>query len=425
MDWQRKDLENVWHPFTQMKTSLPPVAIQRAEGVWLYDENGKGYIDAISSWWVNIHGHSHPYIAQRIHEQFQQLEHVIFAGFTHPPAVELAERLLEILPNNQGKVFYSDNGSTAVEVGLKMAVQYWYNVDQPTHKILAFTNSYHGDTFGSMSVSSRDAFNRPFHQMLFEVDYIDPPIPGNEAESLNQLKQALQKEDYAGFVFEPLVQGVGGMIMHDAQALEPLIKTCQQHSVFTIADEVMVGFGRTGKIFACDHLKHKPDIISLSKGLTGGAMAMGITTCTDEIYHAFYAEDKMKTFFHGHSFTANPLACTAALASLDLLQSFETRTSIDRITKKHHEFSKKLQDHEIIKEVRQHGTILALEMDGQNGSSYFSNISDELHRYFMVKGILLRPLGNILYLMPPYVITNEQLDSIYKAITDYLDDELM
>lgn len=421
MNLVERDKQAIWHPFTQMKTGSPPVAIQRAEGVWLYDENGKGYIDAISSWWVNIHGHSHPYIAQRVYEQFQQLEHVIFAGFTHPPAVDLAEQLLEILPNNQGKVFYSDNGSTAVEVGLKMAVQYWYNVDQPKHKILAFTHSYHGDTFGSMSVSSRDAFNKPFHQMLFEVDYIDPPTPGNEAESLNQLNKALEQEDYAGFVFEPLVQGVGGMIMHDAQALNPLIKTCQEHNVLTIADEVMVGFGRTGKIFASDHLKHNPDIISLSKGLTGGAMAMGITTCTNEIYQAFYSEDKMKTFFHGHSFTANPLACTAALASLDLLQSFETRTAIDRITKKHLDFKPKLQDYEIIKDLRQQGTILAIELEDSNGS-YFSNISNEMYRYFMLNGILLRPLGNVLYIMPPYVITDEQLDAVYNTIINYLDD---
>ena len=418
MSLAKRDFDNIWHPFTQMKTAPLSTPIVKGEGSWLYDDQGKAYLDGISSWWVNLHGHGHPYIAEQVAEQFKTLEHVIFAGFTHPPAVQLSEQLLQRLPGSQDKVFFSDNGSTAVEVGLKMAIQYWYNQGwKQKRKILAFNNSYHGDTFGAMAVSERDAFTAPFHPHLFEVTYIDPPLPGHEEASLQQLKTALSAaDDYAGFIFEPLVQGVGGMAMYRPEALDPLITLCRDHELITIADEVMTGFGRTGTYFASDQLNEKPDVMCLSKGLTGGTMAMGITTCPQAIYDAFYADDKMQTFFHGHSFTANPVACAAALASWELLQQHATWQQIQQITEKHEAFIRYIKDHPNVKAARQTGTILALELGGQEATSYFSKITDQLKPFFMEQGLLIRPLGNTLYLMPPYCITADELDQLYQGV---------
>ncbi|MGZ5303862.1 MAG: adenosylmethionine--8-amino-7-oxononanoate transaminase, partial [Bacteroidia bacterium] len=408
------------HPFTQMKNAQPPIAIVRAEGTLLFDENCKTYIDAVSSWWVNLHGHSHPYIAEKVSEQLKTLEHVIFAGFTHKPAINLAEKLLEILPQNQARIFYSDNGSTAVEVALKMALQYWFNAGTPRKKIIAFENAYHGDTFGAMSVSGRDAFTQAFHTLLFDVEFIAAPEPGNEETSLNQLRELIAKEDFAAFIFEPLIQGTAGMRMHDPQALNALIDTCKQAGIITIADEVMTGFGRTGKLFASHYLQSQPDLICLSKGLTGGTMPMGVTSCTNKIYEAFLSEDKLKTFFHGHSYTANPLACTAALASIDLLSEPGTQQNIRRISEKHASFLGQISTHPLVTVARQTGTILAIEIKTGNTSSYFSNIRDCLYNFFLDKGILLRPLGNIIYILPPYCITDQQLDHIYESILEVL-----
>lgn len=418
MNLAERDFANIWHPFTQMKTAPLSTPIVKGEGSWLYDDQGKAYLDGISSWWVNLHGHGHPYIAERVAEQFKTLEHVIFAGFTHPPAVQLSEQLLDRLPDNHQKVFFSDNGSTAVEVGLKMAIQYWYNSGQ-THKqkLIAFNNSYHGDTFGAMAVSERDAFTAPFHQHLFDVTYIDPPLPGHEAASLQQLKAVLAESDtHAGFVFEPLVQGVGGMAMHQPEVLDPLIALCRENGLITIADEVMTGFGRTGTCFASDQLTHKPDVMCLSKGLTGGTMAMGITSCPQWIYEAFYSDEKMQTLFHGHSFTANPVACAAALASWELLQKDETWQQIQQITDKHQAFLGRVTDHPNVKAARQTGTILALELGSREATSYFSRITDQLKPFFMERGLLIRPLGNVLYLMPPYCLTAGELDQLHEGV---------
>lgn len=427
MHLAERDFAHIWHPFTQMKTAPLSTPIVKGEGSWLYDDHGKAYLDGISSWWVNLHGHGHPYIAERVAEQFKTLEHVIFAGFTHPPAVQLSEALLEKLPENQSKVFFSDNGSTAVEVGLKMAIQYWYNQGyKGKQKLVALNNSYHGDTFGAMAVSERDAFTAPFHNHLFEVTYIDPPLPGQETQSLEQLKAILENADaYAGFVFEPLVQGVGGMAMCEAGALDPLVALCREHGLFTIADEVMTGFGRTGTCFASDQFHNKPDILCLSKGLTGGTMAMGITTCPQAVYDAFYREDKRYTLFHGHSFTANPVACAAALASWELLQQAETWGRIRQIQEKHADFIDRIKRHPNVQHARQTGTILALTL-GKNGhSSYFSEITDQLKPFFMEKGLLIRPLGNVLYLMPPYCVNARELSLLYEGVEaglNYLDE---
>lgn len=420
MTLAERDAKLIWHPYTQMQTAGLPVGIIRGEGACVYDENGKEYIDAVSSWWVNLYGHAHPHIAKRISEQLTKLEHVIFAGFTHEPAVELAERLLPLLPNNQAKVFYSDNGSTAVEVAIKICLQYWLNNGKARTKILAFNNAYHGDTFGAMAVSGRSAFTAAFDQLLFEVEFIDLP----DQENISKLKAHVSslKHELACFIYEPLVQGSAGMIMYQPEWLNELLQHCAAEGILTIADEVFTGFGRTGKPFASDYMQQKADIMCFSKGLTGGTMALGVTTCTHQIYDAFLSEDKMKTLFHGHSFTANPIACTAALASLDLFTSDETPTNIKRIADQHHQFRQKIEGHAKIRSVRQTGTIIAMEWETGKETSYLSPLRDRLYKYFLNAGIILRPLGNIIYILPPYCITNEQLSYIYSKITDALNE---
>jgi len=420
MTLAERDAAVIWHPYTQMKTAGLPLAIIKGEGALLYDDAGNSYLDAVSSWWVNLHGHSHPYIAQKISEQLTKLEHVIFAGFTHQPAVELAEGLLNILPANQKRIFYSDNGSTAVEVALKMAFQYWHNKGTPKNKIIAFRDSYHGDTFGAMSVSSRSAFTQPFNQYLFEVLFIDVPVPGQEEKCLTQLTTLAQRSDVAAFIFEPLVLGTAGMVMYAPEILDKLLEICQVNNVFTIADEVMTGFGRTGKLFATDYLQYQPDLFCLSKGLTGGTMALGVTSCSNPIYEAFLSEDKTKTFFHGHSYTANPIACTAGVASLELLLQPETQENIARIVEQHTAFRGQIRAHPSCKEIRQTGTILAIEFKTE-ATSYFSNIRDLLYNFALQNNVLLRPLGNIIYVLPPYCITAAQLEEIYAVIIKMAD----
>ena len=344
--WQEKDLHFVWHPFTHLKYAETAINIVRSEGSYYFDEDGNKYIDGISSWWVNLHGHSHPYIAKKVYEQLSTNAHSIFSGFTHPAAIELAERLLNHLPDNLVKVFYSDNGSTAVEVALKMALQYWHNQGKAKTSIIAFENAYHGDTFGSMSVGARNAFNNAFSPLLFDV--LRLPVP--DKENIDAVKQTLLNHIKAGnvcaFIFEPLVLGAGGsMQMYDATLLDELLLICKQHNVITIADEVMTGFGRTGKFFATDYLNNKPNIICLSKGITGGVMPLGVTACAQFIYDAYISDDKYKTFFHGHSYTANPTACAAALASMDLMEKHETWNNIQQIAASHASFKEKIKTH--------------------------------------------------------------------------------
>ncbi len=416
MTLPNRDTAVIWHPFTQMHTAPLPIPIVRGEGSLLFDADGRTFLDMISSWWVNLHGHAHPHIAERVSHQLRTLEHVIFAGFTHEPAIELAERLLAILPDNQARVFYSDNGSTAVEVALKMAFQYWHNIGQPRRRVVALEGAYHGDTFGAMSVGGRSAFSAPFAPFLFDVDYLPVPVPGQEAAVLAQAEN-LFTDDVAAFIVEPLIQGAGGMVMYEPDVLNTLIQMARKQGALVVADEVMTGFGRTGKLFASHYLDIQPDLMCLSKGLTGGTMALGVTTCTAAIYNAFLSDDKHKTLFHGHSFTANPLACAAALASLDLLLSPETQANIKRISTRHQAFADTLRGQETVDNVRQLGTILAfdLKVAGEN-SSYFNSIRDEAYNYLLDKGVLMRPLGNVLYFLPPYCTTNEQLDEAYAAV---------
>ncbi len=403
-----------------MKNAPEPIHIESGQGTLLFDVKGNSYIDAISSWWTNIHGHAHPYIAQKMFEQQQKLEHVIFAGFTHTPALELASRLIQNhLPKSVHKIFYSDNGSTAVEVALKMAVQYWYNIGNAKKKIIAFENAYHGDTFGSMSVSERGAFTKPFHNYLFDVIFIPIPKKGEEETSYQAMKAACTNNDVAGFIYEPLIQGAGGMLMYQPEALNNLLHIAKQHEVICIADEVMTGFYRTGKIFASDYILIKPDIICLSKGITGGTIALGATACAQFIFDAFYHTDKMKALYHGHSFTANPLACTASLASLDIIEETNFILKVENIVSKHKQFTEQLQKHGNFENIRMHGTIIAFDLKTDSNTNYFNNQRETLYQYFMQRGILLRPLGNTLYIMPPYCITDEELQKVYTAILSY------
>lgn len=414
----QRDQRVNWHPYTQMKHDVS-IPIVRGEGSYLFDANGKRYIDAVSSWWVTLHGHAHPSITQRVSEQLATLEQVIFAGFTHPTAIELSERLLALLPDNQTKVFYTDNGSTAIEVALKMCVQYHYQNQQSKTKILAFKNGYHGDTFGAMSVSGRGLWTAPFGELLFDVIFIDVPTQANLAQTKAFI--ATHAHEIACFAYEPLVQGAGGMLMHKAADLSELMEFCKHQGILLIQDEIFVGFGRTGKLFAVDHLTETPDIMCFSKGLTGGTMPLGITTATQAIYDAFYADDKTKALFHGHSFTANPLACAAALASLDLLLNAETTHNIQRIVAQHQGFVALLKHHPKIKEVRFQGTIFALEWQTDEDTSYFSDMNQALYPFFLERGILMRPLGNIIYLVPPYCISETDLGFVYKTILEALD----
>ncbi|MDQ2753058.1 MAG: adenosylmethionine--8-amino-7-oxononanoate transaminase, partial [Bacteroidota bacterium] len=401
-----------------------PIAITSAKGTLLYDENNNTYIDAISSWWVTLHGHSHPYIAEKLYRQALQLEHVIFAGFTHKPAVELAERLLEILPSHFSKIFYSDNGSTSTEVALKMAIQFWWNQtsriknQESRIKILAFNNSYHGDTFGAMSVSDRSVFTLAFHNLLFEVIFIDVPDENNIYETKQKIEH--HAEQIAAFIFEPLVQGAGGMKMYDAFWMNELLKYVQNQNIICIADEVMTGFGRTGKFFASEYMQYKPDIMCLSKGLTGGTMALGVTACSQKIYEAFLVDDKLKTFFHGHSFTANPLACTAALASLDLWFENNCIETISWIEQQNKLLLQRLAQKKNIKNLRLLGTIAAFEIT-EGEDEYLNNISTIITSRCLEQGVYIRPLGNTVYLMPPYCITQNQLNKVYDVIIGLVD----
>lgn len=418
MSLAARDQQVIWHPFTQQKNMSAPIAISHGKGSRLFTTEGQSLIDAISSWWVTIHGHAHPYIAERLYQQALQLEQVIFAGFTHEPAVQLAERLLPLLPGAFSRIFYSDNGSTSTEVALKMAIQYWWNKgEQKRKKILAFNNSYHGDTFGAMSVSDRSVFTLAFHDLLFEVVFIDTPDPDN-IHSLQTLIHQ-QGEEIAAFIYEPLVQGAGGMKMYASAPMNELLHSVQEAGILSIADEVMTGFGRTGTLFASEQVATKPDIICLSKGLTGGTLALGVTACTDRVYQAYVNDDTFKTFFHGHSFTANPLACTAALASLDLFEKENSSSAIGRITAAHAKFADEIAGFANSKNIRTLGTIVAFEI-ASGKDEYLNQLSSVVTAKAIEKNVYLRPLGNTVYLMPPYCITAEELTIVYQVTKEIL-----
>ena len=418
MSISENDKKYVWHPFTQMKTAPTPIPIVKGKGTLLIDENGKEYIDAISSWWVNIHGHAHPYIAEKISKQLLELEHVLFAGFTHKPATDLCEKLSRHLPANQHKFFFSGDGSSAVEIALKMSIQYWKNKGEKRQRILALEGGYHGETFGAMSAGAKSIFSQPFEDYLFSVNHL--PFPSDEEKTLSALKQELENGDVACFIFEPLVQGASGMRMYSETTLDKMIRLCKDYNVLCIADEVMTGFGRIGTIFACNQLKEEVDFMCLSKSLTGGTLPLSITTCSDEIYSSFLGDTLGKAFLHGHSFTANPIGCTAAIASLELLEKEECQKSIANISEKHKAFASTIQNHPMLRNIRQTGTILAMDIHTSE-LGYSSNVKDMLYNHFIENGVILRPLGNVIYIIPPYCIKDSELKKVYKSVLSALE----
>lgn len=414
------DKKNIWHPFTSLEGGPEPVLIARAEGIYLYTADGRKIMDAISSWWVNLHGHSHPVIAEAVAQQAKRLEHVIFAGFTHEPAINLSENLLSILPDAFSKIFFSDNGSTAVEVALKMAMQYWHNQHVNRKKIIALEGSYHGDTFGAMAVGDRSIFTTPFSPYLFDVEFVCFPSAGNEEETIRQFKSQLESGNIAAFIYEPLIQAAGGMRMYSKDTLNTLLKLARQNEVICIADEVFTGFGRTGKILASDHVTEKPDLIALSKGLTGGTLPLGVTAVSSKIVSAFQSSELSRTFFHGHSFTANPIACAAANASFSLLMKEDCQENIRSVSQQHEDFAADIRSLQSVKEVRTLGTVLAIELTSKESSSYTNPVRKKIYSHFLERNILLRPLGNTFYIVAPYCITSSELTYLYEEIRTFL-----
>jgi adenosylmethionine---8-amino-7-oxononanoate aminotransferase len=421
MNLSQRDKKHNWHPYTQHKTAPDFPAIVKGKDALLWDENGKEYIDAIASWWVNPFGHSNTIIAEAIYQQLTTLEHVLFGGFTHQPAVLLSEKLMEILPPNQQKLFYSDNGSTAVEIAIKVALQYNYNKGIKKTKIIAFEDAFHGDTFAAMAASGISFFTEAFQGSLLEVTRIPVPTEGNESKSLTALENLVKTNEYAAFIYEPLVQGAAGMVMYSPEVLEQLVTICKENNVFTIADEVMTGFGKTGKTFASDYLSIPPDMMCLSKALTGGTIPMAITTFSQEVFDGFYDDDINKALFHGHTFTANPTGCAAALTSIQLLQSDVMQKNIQRINQSHLEFQTKIKNHPKVKTTRVLGVIFALEIKTESQESYYGNLRNQLYNFFIENGIILRPVGNIVYILPPYIITENQLQKVYQTIEKALE----
>lgn len=419
-----------WQPFTQMKTAAPPLRVRSGNGIMLELEDGRRLMDCISSWWVTLHGHCQPEIVEAICRQAAMLEQVISAGMmTHEPVELLSRMLVERLPASLNRAFYSDDGSTAVEVGLKMAFQYWKNKGETGRtRFLAFEGAYHGDTLGAMSVGHRSMFTSAFKELLFDVDFIpfpatfigDNEVAAKEDEALGYLDRILSEkgDQYAALIVEPLVQGAGGMRMCRPEFLRQVEERLRAHEILEIYDEVMTGFGRTGEYFACIRAQTSPDIICLSKGITGGFLPLAATVCTDDVYEAFYDDDPMKTFYHGHSYTANPIGCAAGVASLKLLAT--NREPFKKIEAWHQEGIKGLKGNPRLTRFRICGTIAAMDIDVAD-AGYLSRVGPKLKAGFIKRGFLLRPLGNVLYVLPPYCITQEQMQSIYRCIAEVVD----
>lgn len=419
------DRRHVWHPFTQEQTAPPVTAIASARGATLYGYDGTAYLDLISSWWVITHGHAHPKIVQAIAQQAKTLEQVVFAGFTHAPAVRLATRLVERLPEGLERVFFSDNGSTAVEVAMKMARQYWVNKGKKRDRFLACKGGYHGDTVGAMSAGRSSGFFEPFRSMLFPVDLLsfpatwegDTEVEARERAAIDSLESYLEKygDRCAAFLMEPLVQGAAGMKMCRPAYVQQVAARLKAAGILLIFDEVMTGFGRTGRLFACERAETTPDIICLSKGLTGGFLPMSVTVCREEIYEAFLGESFDRAFAHGHSFTANPLGCAAALASLALFEEEKTLERVAAIEVIHRQRLLALAEQARVERPRIMGSIAALDIQSSD-AGYASRIGLFLRDFFLNRGLLLRPLGNTLYLLPPYCITTAELHQAWDSV---------
>ena len=434
-----RDRAALWHPYTQMQTAPAPLPIVRGEGVYLYTEDGRRILDAISSWWVNIHGHSNPALNRALAAQASTLEHVMFAGCTHDPAVTLAERLTAILPRGLTRVFYSDNGSTAVEVAVKAALQYWQNHGKPQRRrFVTLHYAYHGDTVGAMSVSEQGLFTQAFEPLMFPVARADAPYCYRcplgleratcQIECLGSLEQTLEAHsgEVAAVLVEPMLQAAGGMVVWPPEFLAGVRRLCDRHGALMIADEVLTGFGRTGRMFACEHADVSPDIICLSKALTAGYLPMGATVFTDSVYEAFLSQDRSRTFFHGHSFTANPLACAVAIASLDLFREENILARVAKIEAQLTAGLTPLRQLDVVGDVRVIGGVGIVELvsdkSTRSAGGYLDGIGPKLSAAFLERGVLLRPLGNVLYFMPPYSITGQQTAWVLDQIREVLQE---
>lgn len=424
---------HIWHPFTQQSTAPAPIRVLRAEGVYLYTEDGRRIIDGISSWWVNLHGHGHPAIVAAIAEQAARIDHVLLAGTTNQTVEELAARLRKYLPAQLEHIFFSDDGSTAVEVAIKMAVQYWKNIGRPEkHAIVALEHAYHGDTVGAMSVGDDSGFTESFQSLLFPVHRVHSaycyrcPVGKTRAtcniDCAEKLRKLLQEKhnEIAAVIVEPLLQGAGGMIVHPVEFLQRVRQMCTEFGVLLIADEVLTGFGRCGRMFACEIAGVVPDLMCLSKGLTGGVLPMAATICTAEIHEAFLGDDSSRTFYHGHSYTGNPIAAAAGVASLKIFESEPVFERIDAISKIHCERLSAVRNHPAVGEVRSIGTMAAVELKADD-AGYFSILRPKLYDFFIDAGVLLRPLGNVIYILPPYVISSAELNFVHDRIAEVLD----
>lgn len=407
----------VWHPFTQHAVQPEATLISKGEGAWLEAADGRRIFDAISSWWVVTHGHRHPHIVQAIKDQIDRLDQVIFAGFTHEPAEKLARHLVAITPPELEYVFFSDSGSTSVEVALKMALGFWQNRGAKRTRILALEGAYHGDTIGGMSVGERGVFNAPYDPLLFDVERIPFPAAGREEATLDALKAACKRSDVAALIVEPLILGAGGMLIYPASILAEMKHVCEAHDVLFIADEVMTGWGRTGTLFACEQAGIAPDIACYSKGLTGGSVPLAVTLCRADIFDAHYSTDRSKTFFHSSSYTANPVACAAALANLEVWQREPVMERIGSIAALHKDRLARFRGDRRFANLRQIGTIAALDIVAKD-AGYLADIGPRLYRGFLARGLLVRPLGNTIYIMPPYCSTTSDLDLVYDAIDE-------
>jgi len=407
----------VWHAFTQHGLGEPIPLIERAEGAALFTPDGMRYVDAISSWWVITHGHCHPRIQAAIRAQTEKLDQLIFAGWTHEPAETLARALVEMTPEPLTRVFFSDSGSTSVEVALKMALGFWANRGEPRHRIVVMEHSYHGDTIGAMSVGARGVFNRAYAPLLFDVETVPYPAAGREQAAIDALEAICRQSPPAAFIVEPLILGAGGMLIYAPETLAELRRVCAAHGVLFIADEVMTGWGRTGTLLACEQAGIEPDIMCLSKGLTGGALPLAVTLCTEAIFDAHFSEDRSKTFFHSSSYTANPVACAAANANIAIWREEPVLERIAALGQMQAERLATLAGHPNLRNLRRIGTITAMEAETPAGD-YLSALGPRMTAAFRDRGLLLRTMGNTIYVMPPYCIGADDLDAVYAAIAE-------
>lgn len=405
----------IWHPFTQHALEPAFGKIVATEGAYLVEENGRRVFDAISSWWVITHGHRHPLIVQAIRHALDRYDQIIFAEYSHEPAEVLARELIRVAPTGLEHVFFSDSGSTAVEVALKMALGHFHNLGLSRSRIVVMEHSYHGDTIGTMSAGERGVFNAAYEPLLFGVDTIPFPALGQEQLTLDALERLCRTGEVAALLIEPLVLGAGGMKMYSAEVLAQFRQLTQRYGVLLIADEVMTGWGRTGALLACEQANISPDILCLSKGITGGMLPLAVTLANREIFASHYSKDRRKTFFHSSSYTANPIACAAAVANIQIWRDEPVIARLDWIAAEHRQRLARLGHLAGIVETRQSGTIAAVELQAPEGG-YLAEVGPKLRRFFRERGVLIRPLGNVIYLMPPYCVTTDDLDLAYEAI---------